>query len=448
MSRTFLRVFLTLLSIVFVIGGTYLAIQFGRGYRISRDGNLSGTGLLAANSFPPGAIIYINGEASGQVTDETINLKPGTYEVKVEKEGYTSWGKNLQIEAGVVTQTNSELFRTVPSLTPLSFSGAININPSPDGQKIAFVNASPSGELKAGLYVLDLSENPLSLSRSPRQIAQNPVGLDFGKANLLWSPDSSQILASFDRANYLLDAGTLNKKESLRDATTELTALLTSWEEEITKREKQLLLTLPEEIISIASDSAKNIYFSPNGEKILYTATREITLPSNLKNQLPGSNTQPEERTLKVGNTYVYDIKEDRNFKALEHPDELPLETFSKINLASDILEDVKTATPSAINTKLQGKSITETISNFRAQYSTQSFTSYQWFPTSNHILVNRNGSIDIIEYDGTNQVTLYAGAYEKDFAYPWPNGDKLIILTNITGNSTVAPNLYAVGLK
>jgi len=449
MSRTLLRLSITALSLAFIVGGTFLAIQFGRGYRLSRDGNLSGTGLLAANSYPAGALIVIDGQAYSKVTDDTINLSPGVYQIKIEKEGYTSWQKNLSVEAGVVAQSNAELFRTVPSLAPLSFSGATNINPSPDGQKIAFVNASPSGTLKAGLFVLELSDNPLSLSKSPRQVSQNPIGLDFKNASLLWSPDSSQILASFRSANYLIDTGTLTKTADLKESSAGLSLLLASWEEELTKRDRQLLLTLPEEMLQIATASAKNVYFSPNGEKILYTATFAVTIPDRLTTAPPGSSTQRQERTLKPGSIYVYDLKEDKNFVIYDHPDELGDDPFTKINLIDNFAATSGTTATVSAKSKLQDPSnLQTTIANFRGQYSPQSFTAYQWFPTSNHILINRNGSIDIIEYDGGNLVTLYAGAYEDNFVYPWPNGSKLIILTNITSGPNLPANLYAINLK
>src|SRR3989339_1043694 len=137
------RVFLTFLSACIILGGTYLVIQLAKGYRPSRQGVVKGTGLLAANSFPNGAQVFLNGKLT-TATDNTLNMEPGEYEIEIKKDGYASWKKLMHIEKELVTQTNATLFPIAPSLTPLTLTGSMNISPSPDGQKIAFYVASAS----------------------------------------------------------------------------------------------------------------------------------------------------------------------------------------------------------------------------------------------------------------------------------------------------------------
>lgn len=447
------RLIITVLSGLFILSGTLLAIQFAKGYRPGRGsgvGIIQGTGLLSATSDPKDAQIYIDGELQNKVTDDTISLPPGEYDVRIGKIGFNFWQKRIRIDQELVTSTNAKLFRTVPSLSPLTFSGAENLTPSPDGQKIAYVVASPSAQLKAGLYLLDLNDRPALFSRGTRLIAENPIGLDFKQANLLWSPDSQEIIASFGTRNFLLDVNRTTRQEELIGATAQLPFFLSNWEQEMTRREKQLFAALPEEMIAIATASAKNIYFSPDGEKMLYTATENVTIPEGLIPPLPASSSQSESRELIPGSIYIYDLEEDRNFLVITQPDELPQEAFEKIKLVEELSDNglFDTATASA-ELKLQDPvDLDQTIANFRAYYSSFPYLSYQWFPTSNHILVNRNGSIQVIEYDGTNVTTLYSGAYDQDFVYPWPNGDRLIILTNLTQNPNLPSNLYTIDLK
>lgn len=446
------RILITLLSALFIISGTLLAIQFAKGYRPGRSetGFVQGTGLLSANSDPKDAQIYIDGELQNWVTDDTINLQPGEYEIEISKIGFTPWQKRIRIEKELVTSTNANLFRSVPTLTPLTFSGAENLTPSPDGQKIAYTVASPSAQLKAGLYIVDLNDRPALFSRGSRLVAENPAGLDFKEAQLLWSPDSQEILASFGSRNFLLDANRSVRQQDLTGATAQLPFILSSWEQEMTRREKQLFAALPEEMLNVATSSAKNIYFSPDGEKMLYTATDTILIPDNLIPPLPSSNSQPETRQLEPNSVYVYDLEEDKNFLLISPPAELPEDPFEKITLVDELSADglFNTATVSA-QLKLQDpESLAATITNFKTYYSSFPFLEYQWYPTSNHILISQNGSIDIIEYDGTNYTTLYSGAHRQDFIYPWPNGNKLIILTNLTRNPSLPPNLYTIDLK
>ncbi len=55
-------------------------------------------------------------------TDDTIYLEPGTYQIKIVKDGYAPWEKTMSIEKELVAQTNALLFPSAPSLTPLTFT--------------------------------------------------------------------------------------------------------------------------------------------------------------------------------------------------------------------------------------------------------------------------------------------------------------------------------------
>ena len=50
------------------------------------------------------------------------------------------------------------------------------------------------------------------------------------------------------------------------------------------------------------------------------------------------------------------------------------------------------------------------------------------------------------MEYDTTNQTTLYSGPFTDEFVYPWPNGDRMVILTSFSPDTP--QNLYALELK
>jgi hypothetical protein len=70
-----------------------------------------------------------------------------------------------------------------------------------------------------------------------------------------------------------------------------------------------------------------------------------------------------------------------------------------------------------------------------------------QWFPDSNHLIVIKDKKIIIMEADGTNSTTIYAGPFIDNYVFPWPNASKIVILTNFN-NPGVPPNLYTIGLK
>ena len=446
-----------LISLALIAVGAYVAIQFAKGYRPTIEG-LEGTGLLNATSQPEGAEVYIDDKLT-TAADDVLNLDPGEYDVRIRQEGYIDWVKKLKIENELVTQTNAELFRQVPSLDPLTLTGAENIVPSPDGLKIAFVVTSSQVEGNNGLYVVDLSQqNQFSIiNQQTRHLAKN-ITRDFTEANLLWSPDSNQIMAYFDEesengeATYLLNAYSFNEIDKSPDVSIQLKSLLSDWEEEIVTRESKQLASLEPEIADILTNSAIDLYFSPNDEKVAYIATASASIPEVITD-LPARNNQPENRAIERGNVYVYDTKEDKNFLltsvSLDSP--IDLENYKvMLDLSLYTPEATAAATQPENNTvynRLQAvDDVIQTFANFAKHYSSIHTRDYQWYPNSNHLLLTSEDKIEVIEYDATNRATLYDGALVDDFVYPWPDGTKLIVITKL--NSTATPNLYSLEVK
>lgn len=449
------RVLYTLFSALIIIAGSVIAIRFAQGYRPSQNGSFQGNGLLAANSFPSGGEIYINGKLVGVTDNNTLYLSPGQYKVEILKDGYTPWQKTIQIQKELVTQTNAQLFRRVTGLTPLTFAGVKNIWPSPDGQKLLFYTASASAQTKNGLYLLDLSSNFLSQTHDPQQIAGETLGVDLSKALFVWSPENNQVVLSTGEKELLLDLSKQNDLSALPDISFRKKQLLSEWESELYLRERQYMSRFPDEVIQIATESAKNVYLSPDKMKIMYTATAAATLPDNLEPALPASDTQPEHRMIQPGMTYVYDRQEDKNFSiSLDSVDKpAPLSTASatlasKVILASDLFhKDAANlaASPSAF-VRLQGVAAIDTAEKFRNYYSSLYSTGVQWFPDSKHIFYTNQNKIYITEYDNTNKTVVYDGPFADNFVYPWPDGSRLLILTTFSASSPM--NLYAIELK
>ena len=414
------RLLIAILIVLFIVFGTIFAIKLGKGYRPSfKNKTLQGTGLLAANSFPKGASVFINNKLT-TATDDTLNLPPGEYRIKIAKDGYIPWEKTLILEKELVAQTNTRLFPAVPNLKPLTFSGAIDPTPSPDGSKLVFSVANATTDAKNGLYVLELNST-IFLKSTPRQITRNTQKFNFSNAQLTWSADSNEILASFNQdklneANLLLKANGFNDADDLKDVTAQLPVILAEWNELLDKKDHQLFTELPDFIQEIATTSAQAVYFSPDEEKLLYTATASAQIPEDLIPSLPASSTQSENRYLEPGNIYIYDLKEDKNFKV----------------------------------NQTEIKPITEltALEQLTARYYPLSLQNTQWYPDSNHVIIVQEDKIIIAEYDNTNHHTVYAGPFTDSFAFPWPNGSSLLILASLNGGSNLPSNLYSINLK
>ena len=426
--------------------------------------------------------MYLNGKLV-TATDATVNLEPGEYAIEIKKDGFSTWKKSLKIEKELVTQTNAVLFPAVPGLTPLTYTGALNVSPSPDGQKLAFYVASASAQAKNGLYILDLTDSLLSLQKGSRQISQEARGFNLSQAKMVWSPDSSQILLSFEGKNVLLDPNKMNTPTELQDVSYKLPRLFSEWEEDLYKRERTRLAKFPDEIQHIATESAINVYFSPDEERVMYTATASATLPNNIFPSVPAASSQLQERTLQPGGVYVYDRKEDRNFrvgtddlkKYSTQQSQISQETtkkaamkklsvavstvvipktaltqYGKLSLATDLYSNkVQSLTthPLAFQ-RLQGETAENSIQHFVEYYSGLYTTEIQWLPDSKHLLGIRGDSLYVKEYDGTNENALYSGQLNETFVYPWPNGSKIILLTRFSQAIDNPTNLYAITLR
>lgn len=455
------------LTLLFLVGGTYLMIRYAQGYRPTKAGTIRGTGLLSATSYPPAAEVYINDRLTS-ATDNTLNLDPGLYSVMIKKDGYHTWSKQIQITKELVTETSAQLFPTSPSLEPLTYTGALSTIPSPDGTKLAFTVASASASTKNGLYVQDLTTSAISLNKTARQIARTESGFDYTQASYTWSPNGSELLVSFATgANIILDATRFNEASDINDVTVTLPQTLSEWELELAREERINLLKLPDLMVSVATSSATNLYFSPDGQRLLYQALKDLEIPSGLIPALPSSSTQIEHRQLVTSSWYVYDLKEDKNF--LVAPGVLPSPLASpklkksvggsttvilpfaptKLTLLDNLDEAIPAeliSSPSAFKKLQAGTSLTHSVALFNAQYSPIFVGNIQWYPDSSHLILTSDQGIDIVEYDGTNHVTLYGGPMDKSIVYPWPDGSKII--TRIQFSPDTIPNLYTIKLK
>ncbi len=396
--------------LLFLALGTIVVILYGKGYRFgfaNGQPKLLGTGLLVATSLPNGAEVYINGHLT-TATDNTINLAPGEYKVKIFKQGYFPWEKTIIVQEEVVAKADALLFPTAPQLESITSIGVQSPTVDPSGTQIAYTVASQSAR-KNGVYVLDMSSRPiLTLQSASIQVEDDTIDT-FSRAQLAWSPDGKQLLASISGllnspTMYLLSSSSFNQNP--QDVTATLLSVQSEWDRERKERQRSKIVGLKPTLQKMITENFKIIAWSPAPEdtKILYQASESATLPIIIKPRLIGANSTKEERDIKKGEMYVYDIKEDRNY----HID------VGEVKFAP---QDLSFSSP------------------------------LRWLPDSKHLLFVHEKKIDILEYDNTNVTTIYAGPFLDSYVFPWPNGSKILIVTNL-GNPNIPPNLYTISLK
>jgi len=361
------------LSIIFVTVGilavTGVAILAAKGYRFDRrTGALRGTGIISVSSIPSGAAIFLDGELTSASNNTINDLDPKSYVLKVSKDGFSTWQKQVIVEASKVTLVDVTLFPVAPDLRPLTFTGVSSPQLSPDGQKIAYAITDPT---KAGLWVLDITNRPFTFSRDPKQVAKDSATFTFSKATFSWTPDSKTLLvtgstnkvglSSAKSVAYLLDGDRLN--DSPVDTLNSLDQIKVGWQTDLDLKSKDRFSRLPESVKPLATDSAK-IKWSPDEAKVALEKDHQIQ---------------------------VYDLKKD---------------TWGPVGTPKD----------------------------------------YSWYPDSAHLILVDDGIISIVETDGSNKTTIYAGSFESNLVFPWPDGSKLVILASF--NKAAGANLYSINLR
>lgn len=386
---------------------TTIAVLFASGYRLTQENGhtfVEGTGVIVFTSKPDGARVYVNNHLT-TATDNTINLQPGDYDVRIEKDGYFPWKKKINVKQSEVSQANALLFPSTPTLDPLTTTGASNAAVDDTNTLIAYTVNSTTIR-NNGVYLMNMSSRPiLPIGGLSTQLTDNTIA-DFSNASLNFSPDGDQLMASisaeFGTVLYVMDTNTFN--EIPQDVTNTILQVRAGWEQQRAEEQARQLRSLNTKLRPLFTDHFENAKFSPENDKILYTASGSATLPVIKTPRLKGTNSTAEVREIKDGNIYTYDIKEDRNYLIWENNSES------------------QEATASAIPT-------------------------FNWHPGSRHLFYSAEGRINIMEFDGQNNTTVYAGPFAEDFVTIWPDGSNLVILTNL--NIPGAPyNLYKISLK
>ncbi|MBI2330012.1 PEGA domain-containing protein [Candidatus Daviesbacteria bacterium] len=270
MSKRFIVTVVTLVAITIIAS---IAIFLAKGYTFStKEKRIVGTGIISVSSEPDAASVFIDGHLTTATNTTIASLTPKNYAVKIVKEGFIPWEKQISVKEGLVTEVKVTLFPAIPTIYPLTFNGVENSTLSPDGSKLAYiVPLSGSGmNKKSGIWVWTQARNqPISFVRSsaePHQIAQS-ITNDFSKATLKWSSDSKQVLATVSGNNYLLDADRFNDEP--RDITPILQATLQSWTDDARAKEAARVLVVQNALFRQVASSSAVVRWSPDETKFM-----------------------------------------------------------------------------------------------------------------------------------------------------------------------------------
>lgn len=410
-------------------------IAYARGYRFNiKEGTVTSTGIISVNSSPQPATVYVNGALKG-ATDINMTLPYGQYTVEVKKEGYTDWKKNVSLKGETVMSLNAHLYSKNPSLTPLTNLGISKAIPLGNTEKVILISQTGDPK-KDGFYMFESTKRTITIFPPLTLIMLKsllPPEIDLSSVEFDFDPDYSQAVATFtledeSSVSYLIE---LNKQTlELIDVTASKENIVNTWNEDINDEMIKIAETLPKAMRPIALDAFEIVSLSPDEKRLMYVAKKNVELPLVISPPLIGANQSKEERSLKKGSLYIYDKKEDKNFK-------VPVE------IDTELLKDIPipTAMPAT-------DSATTIIPHVSTPQITREIQKHVlWFPTSDYIAVKEKNQIILMEYDGGNKQAVYAGPFSPEFFAVSPDWN-LVVIINLNPNNNLYGDLYAVGIK
>lgn len=165
---------------------TPLVILYTAGYRYNfKRWKIEKTGILYVDSNPKAALIYLNGQYRNKTPARFVKLLPDFYRVRVEKDGYYLWEKEIEIKSNLTT-FSEDIVLFKKSLPINILEGQINLFAASSNQEKIFYSAVKNNREELRVLVLK-NETDFLISALNRRLYKN---LEF----LGWSPNQNQVL--------------------------------------------------------------------------------------------------------------------------------------------------------------------------------------------------------------------------------------------------------------
>ncbi|MGE5814967.1 MAG: PEGA domain-containing protein, partial [Acidobacteriota bacterium] len=118
-------------------------------------------GRLVVRSNPSGAAVFVNGRRRGTTPLALRDLAPGTYTVRVARNGYADSSRRVSVGGSSVREVTVRLARPTPP-APTTFTGSLYVDSRPRGARVLLdgkeVGVTPMQipDVRAGAHVVRL----------------------------------------------------------------------------------------------------------------------------------------------------------------------------------------------------------------------------------------------------------------------------------------------------
>ncbi len=178
MKRSYRRALFFVALLVFM-AITPVVILYALGYRTSfTAADPVPVGVLLIESEPSRATVYADEKEVGQTPHALSNIRAGSVTIRIEKEGYKAWQKNVQISPGRATEIRD--IRLFPAA----------LEPRPLTNNVRLFSVSPNRRLLAVVH----TNNTLTIYDQVGEVVSPPQPLRANVETILWSPNSDAVL--------------------------------------------------------------------------------------------------------------------------------------------------------------------------------------------------------------------------------------------------------------
>jgi len=168
------RIFLFISSVFLFLIISLISVSYSQGYRFDfKTKKFVQTGGIFLKTKPAGANVFIDGKPKGKtnfLSGKLLvkNLMPRFHEIRVEKTGFFSWQKNLEVKEKEVTEAKNILLIPKNPKPKLLTKGIKDFHPLSDGSGIVLFDEN---EKKRILRFPDLISPPTTTA--PSSTSQN-----------------------------------------------------------------------------------------------------------------------------------------------------------------------------------------------------------------------------------------------------------------------------------
>lgn len=215
-TKSILKFVLPIASLGFFLVISIFVLIISQGKKIETDGKLTQTGIIRLTTLPTNDIkAFIDNKEVSIFDSKITSITPGIVNLKLFKEGYSNWEKNIEVESGIVKDVFAQLYPNDIAFKDIATSNINKTFYSSDGQFIYFSILDSLTD--NGIWRLKLTRNLLDFANEqvPTQIikfsnteAQEVLSKNY---NLIISPDNNKFILSFDNQYYLYSNSSLIK---------------------------------------------------------------------------------------------------------------------------------------------------------------------------------------------------------------------------------------------